>query len=92
MAEDVGRHNALDKALGLVFLRGEAPRAQVVIVSCRINKDVVRKCANARIPVVFSISRPTTAAVLMARTLKMTLALSTRDGGVYVFSGPERIG
>ncbi|SHJ79889.1 FdhD protein [Desulfatibacillum alkenivorans DSM 16219] len=92
MAEDVGRHNALDKALGAVFLDGKAAQAEVVIVSCRMNKDVVRKCANARIPVVFSISRPTTTAVLMARKLNMTLALSTRDGGVYVFSGRERIG
>ncbi|ACL03901.1 formate dehydrogenase accessory sulfurtransferase FdhD [Desulfatibacillum aliphaticivorans] len=92
MAEDVGRHNALDKALGMVFLDGKTAQAEVIIVSCRMNKDVVRKCANARIPVVFSISRPTTAAVLMARKLNMTLALSTRDGGVYVFSGRKRIG
>ncbi|MBI9075146.1 MAG: formate dehydrogenase accessory sulfurtransferase FdhD [Desulfatibacillum sp.] len=92
MAEDVGRHNALDKALGKVFLEGKMPLAEVVIVSCRMNKDVVRKCANAGISIVFSISRPTTLAVLMARQLNLTLALSTRDGGVYVFSGHDRLG
>ena len=92
MAEDVGRHNALDKALGKVFLEGKMPLAKVLIVSCRINKDVVRKAANAGIPIVISISRPTTLAVLMAQQLNMTLALSTRDGGVYIFSGQDRMG
>ncbi len=91
-AEDVGRHNALDKALGMVFLDGQIDRADVIMLSCRMNKDVVRKCANAGISIVVSISRPTTTAVHMARQLNMTLALSTKDAGVFAFSGHQRLG
>ncbi len=91
-AEDVGRHNALDKAIGMTFLANELDQTDVAVISCRINKDVVRKCANARIPIVVSISRPTAMAAYMAQHLNMTIALSTRDDGLLVFSCKERLG
>lgn len=90
-AEDVGRHNALDKAVGQVFLSGSLPDACAVLLSCRINHEVVEKCANAGIFTLVSISRPTSLAVHMARSLNMTLALSTNDEGLFVFSGKDRI-
>lgn len=90
-AEDVGRHNALDKAIGKIFLSGNFAGAVVVFLTCRINYEVVKKCANAKIPILVSISRPTSLAVHMAKKLGMTLALATNDEGLLVFSGDNRL-
>jgi FdhD protein len=90
-AEDVGRHNAIDKAVGKVFLDGLLPRAAVAQLTCRMNREVVGKLARAGVPVVLSVSRPTAGAVDMAEALGMTLACLDRRGGLFVFSRPERI-
>ncbi|MFH1886160.1 MAG: formate dehydrogenase accessory sulfurtransferase FdhD [Pseudomonadota bacterium] len=89
--EDVGRHNALDKALGQAFLRGRLPEARAVVLTCRINQDAVRRACIARVGVLVSISRPTARAVEMARQFGAGLALVTADPQVLAFSGMERV-
>ncbi len=88
--EDVGRHNALDKALGQAFLRGRLPEARAVVLTCRINQDAVRRALLAGVGVLVSISRPTAQAVLMARRFGAGLALVTAEPQVMVFSGENR--
>jgi len=90
-AEDVGRHNALDKAVGRLFLDRRLAQAVLLILSSRISYELVQKSARARLPVVMAKSRPTALAVELASALNMTLACKGRTGGAYVYSAPQRL-
>ena len=91
ISEDVGRHNALDKAVGRLFLENTLSQAALVILSSRISYELVQKAARARIPIILAISRPTTLAVSLAKELNLTLACLSRDSDLYVFCGEERL-
>jgi FdhD protein len=90
-AEDVGRHNALDKAIGMAFLDRTLDQAALLIMSSRISYELVQKAARARIPVIIAISRPTALAVELASKLNITLATLADGPGLYIFCGPERL-
>ena len=90
-AEDVGRHNALDKAIGKPLLDGTLKDAVMVVLSSRISYELVQKTARARLPIMVSESRPTALAVEMGRTLNMTLACTTRESELILFCGEQRI-
>ncbi len=91
VAEDVGRHNALDKAAGKLFLEEKLNRATLLVLSSRISYELVQKAARARIPIVFAMSRPTALAVSLASELNMTLASLAKGGGLFVYCGEERL-
>jgi FdhD protein len=91
-AEDVGRHNALDKAVGKLFMDKKLDQASLLILSSRISYELVQKAARARIPVVVAMSRPTSLAVTLARRLNMALASHAKGSGLYVFCGKTRFG
>jgi len=92
VAEDVGRHNALDKAIGKVFLNHQLDQAELLILSSRISYELVQKAARARIPVILAHSRPTALAVELAANLNITLAsLDDNEAGLYVFCGEHRL-
>lgn len=91
VSEDVGRHNALDKAVGRLFLDNTLSEAALVILSSRISYELVQKAARARIPIILAISRPTTLAVSLAKDLNLTLACLSRDSDLYVFCGEQRL-
>lgn len=90
-AEDVGRHNALDKAIGKVFLQGRLAEAKMVVLSSRISYELVQKAARAKLQVMISKSRPTALAVDMGRTLNMTLAFPAGQNELVVVCGEQRI-
>jgi len=91
VAEDVGRHNALDKAIGKLFLEGKLEKALLLILSSRISYELVQKAARARIPIILAVSRPTSLAVELASKLNMTLACFAEDPGLYIFCGEHRM-
>jgi FdhD protein len=91
VAEDVGRHNALDKAIGRLFLDGRLGEAAAVVLSSRLSYELVQKSARARIPVLLSLSRPTSLAVELAETLHLTVACLAKGSGLFVFCGDQRI-
>ncbi len=92
VAEDVGRHNALDKAIGKIFLERRLDRAEFLILSSRISYELVQKSARAHIPIILAHSRPTALAVELAGRLNITLASMDDDhAGLYVFCGEHRL-
>ena len=90
-AEDVGRHNALDKVIGKAFLDKKIDKSALVTLSSRISYELVQKTARARIPIILAISRPTALAVQLAAELNITLATLADGPGLYVFCGAHRL-
>jgi len=90
-AEDVGRHNALDKVIGNALLGGILDQACLLILSSRISYELVQKAARARIPIILAISRPTALAVQLAAKLNITLATLADGPGLYIFCGAQRL-
>ena len=91
MAEDVGRHNALDKTIGKIFLNRHLAKARLAVLSSRISYELVQKAARAHLPILFSISRPTALAVELGQELNMTLACMGKESEMLIFCGEERL-
>lgn len=89
-AEDVGRHNALDKTIGSLFLENSLSNASIALLSSRASYEMVQKCARAKVELIISMARPTALAVELGENIGITLA-SVRDDGLYVFTKKSRI-
>jgi FdhD protein len=90
-AEDVGRHNALDKAIGIAFMNGTLGNASILVLSSRISYELVQKAARAQLPVMISNSRPTALATEMGQALNMTLAFPAAESELIIVCGDNRI-
>jgi FdhD protein len=90
-AEDVGRHNALDKAIGKAFMNGRLSRAALAVLSSRISYELVQKASRAHLSMMVSKSRPTALAVEMGRALNMTIVSAFEKSDVIVFCGEKRV-
>ncbi|NLL42221.1 MAG: formate dehydrogenase accessory sulfurtransferase FdhD [Firmicutes bacterium] len=89
--EDLGRHNAGDKALGKALLE-EWDLSQVfMITSGRVPKYMAQKAINTGISIVISKSAPTDQAVELARAHNLTLCGFVRGNRMNIYSAPERI-
>ncbi len=91
ISEDVGRHNALDKTIGKLFIDNTLYKASLLILSSRISCELIQKAARAGIPVILAISRPTSNAVKLASQLNITIACLAEKSGLYVFCGKSRL-
>ena len=89
--EDVGRHNAVDKAIGWLLKNSIKTSDAALITSGRLPEDMVLKGAGAGIPIMASISAATADGADAARRCNMTLIGFARNGRFNVYSAPERI-
>jgi FdhD protein len=90
--EDIGRHNAVDKAIGNALLHSGLPWSErILLVSGRGGFEIVQKALVAGLPILASVSAPSSLAVQMARDGGLTLIGFLRDRRFVVYSHPDRI-
>jgi FdhD protein len=92
LREDIGRHNAVDKVIGWALLEGRVPLSDsVLLVSGRGGFEIVQKAIVAGVPVVASVSAPSSLAVQLARELRLTLIGFLRGRRFVIYAGEERM-
>jgi FdhD protein len=90
-AEDIGRHNAIDKIFGECLLKDIPTDDCIIISSGRISSEILHKVAKKGIPIIISVSQPTNLGVRIADNLGITLVCSVRGKRMNVFTNSWRI-
>jgi FdhD protein len=90
-AEDIGRHNAFDKAIGALVLEDKIHEAFLAIVSSRLSFEMVQKAGVLGLEILTGLSAPTSMAVDMAERLNITLIGFLRENSMSIYTHPERI-
>ena len=91
IAEDLGRHHALDKAIGAALLEGVDLTRVLAASTGRQPTEMIYKCRNAGIPIIATKGVPTSLAVTLAEQNNITIAGLVRGTRMTVYSHPERI-
>jgi len=90
-AEDIGRHNAMDKVIGRGLMQRRDLTQMVALLSGRISFEMALKAARAGIPILAAVSAPTTMALSLAQELDLTLVGFARDGRMNIYTHPHRL-
>lgn len=89
--EDIGRHNAVDKVVGMLLTQGRLKDAFILTVSGRVSYEIIAKAFAAGIPVIAAVSSVSSLAVDFAKELGISLLGFCREGRATVYAGPERL-
>lgn len=90
-AEDIGRHNAVDKVIGYSLLNDISFKRKLMLVSCRLSSEIISKCSRWGIPIVASRAAPTNLAIEIAETSSITLIGFVRGERMNIYTNPQRI-
>lgn len=90
-AEDIGRHNAVDKVIGYAILEGLEFKGKLMLASGRLSSEIVSKCARWGIPMVVSRAAPTALALSIAEESGITVVGFMRGKSMNVYTHTRRV-
>jgi len=91
-AEDIGRHNTLDKITGLCLMRNVWPEKRILITTGRISSEMLQKAARMKAPILISRTSPSSLSIEMAERYGITLIGYARKHRFNVYSNSHRVG
>jgi FdhD protein len=91
VAEDIGRHNALDRVIGFGLRKGIDFSQTLIISSGRISSEMVRKCLTANIPIIVSRSATTTLSIEIAEKTGLTVIGFARGAKMNIYTHSQRV-
>jgi len=91
IAEDIGRHNALDRVIGYANLEGIDVSRTFAMISGRISSEMIRKCLIAGVPIIASRGATTSMAIHLASGKGLTIIGFVRGKKMNVYTHPERV-
>ncbi len=92
VAEDIGRHNTLDKIAGLCLMNDTWPETRILITTGRISSEMLQKAARLSAPILISRTSPSSLSIEMAERYGITLIGYARTHRFNVYSNPQRVG
>lgn len=92
VAEDIGRHNTLNKIQGECILKGISTSGKMLLITGRISSEMLLKAVKMGVPIVVSRHAPTKNAILLAEDLGVALVGQVKEDRLAVFTHPERLG
>ena len=90
-ADDVGRHNVIDKVIGYSIINDITLAKKLMLVSCRLSSEIVSKCSSFGISIIASRAAPTSLAIEIAEKSGSTLIGFLRGDRMNVYTNPQRI-
>jgi FdhD protein len=90
-AEDIGRHNTLDKIAGLCLMKNIWPETRILITTGRISSEMLQKAARMGAPILISRTSPSSLSIEMAERYGVTLIGYARRNRFNLYAHPERI-
>ena len=91
VAEDIGRHNTLDKIAGLCLMKNLQPRTRILITTGRISSEMLQKAARLNAPILISRTSPSSLSIQMAERYGITLIGYARKHRFNVYTNTQRI-
>lgn len=90
-SEDIGRHNAVDKLIGMAFLRSIPVENKILITSGRVTSEIMTKAGRNRFPILISRAAPSCMAISYAEDMGITLVGFARGDRMNIYTWPNRI-